>query len=215
MRFSTVLAILAPASAALAAQWNVTVGNNGTLTYDPTNLTGVATGDTVVFFFAAKNHTVTQSSFAAPCTWLGDTAADSGFEPVDTTTVTTDVFPGNNSAIPTFTYNVTNTSVPLWFYCAQTNPVSHCESGMVFAINPTANKTFDAFQQAAKALNTTASNSTGTNSTGTNSTATASGSSSSSSSTAPPSNSSSPADTLRVGAAGALLGSVGFLALVL
>jgi hypothetical protein len=33
---------------------------------------------------------------------------------------------------PTMAFNVTDTS-PVWFFCEQ---VSHCQSGMVFAINP-------------------------------------------------------------------------------
>jgi hypothetical protein len=39
----------------------------------------------------------------------------------------------------------------MWFYCRQgagTN-ASHCGKGMVYAINPSANKTFDAFKHSA------------------------------------------------------------------
>ena len=60
---------------------------------------------------------------------------------------------------------MTNASAPLWFYCRQTGYVidleaknsalndpycSHCEAGMVFAINPTTAMSFNAFQAAAK-----------------------------------------------------------------
>ena len=63
---------------------------------------------------------------------------------------------------------MTNASAPLWFYCRQTGYVidleaknstlnapycSHCETGMVFAINPTAAMSFSAFQAAAKNSN--------------------------------------------------------------
>ncbi len=44
--------------------------------------------------------------------------------------------------------------MPIWFYCQQganTN-ASHCGKGMVGAINPTADKTFDEFRQKALAV---------------------------------------------------------------
>lgn len=42
---------------------------------------------------------------------------------------------------------------PIWGYCRQINPPNptHCQSGMVFGINPSAEKTFDAFLYKAKA----------------------------------------------------------------
>lgn len=59
----------------------VLVGNNGTLAYDPPFVMA-APRDTIVFEFHQKNHTVTESSFAAPCVAaLGATGApvsDSG-----------------------------------------------------------------------------------------------------------------------------------------
>lgn len=48
----------------------------------------------------------------------------------------------NSTTIPTFTITVNGTG-PEWFYCAQ---AKHCQSGMVFAINPTAAKTLDGFK---------------------------------------------------------------------
>ena len=42
-----------------------------------------------------------------------------------------------------------NSSAPLWFYCSQT-ALSHCQSGMVFAVNPTAQDTIDEYASAAK-----------------------------------------------------------------
>lgn len=64
----------------------VTVGGNGSLTYDPPFIQA-AVRDTVKFVFAAKNHTVTQSSFGDPCRKLqftsttGQVGFDSGFVP--------------------------------------------------------------------------------------------------------------------------------------
>ena len=48
----------------------------------------------------------------------------------------------NASTIPTFTITVNGTG-PEWFYCGQ---AKHCQSGMVFAINPTAEKTLQGYK---------------------------------------------------------------------
>jgi len=139
MRFSVAAAALLSAATVQAQnQWNVTVGFNDTLVFNPTNLTGVANNDIVNFQFVTKNHSVTQSTFAAPCTAAG---VSSGFQ---------DVSNPNASTFPTWSITVENASAPLWFFCAQTTANStHCEAGMVFAINPSATKTFAAFQQLA------------------------------------------------------------------
>jgi plastocyanin len=137
MRFtlaSATLATIAAATSASAANFQVQVGNGG-LTFTPTTVTA-AVGDTVSFVFYPKNHTVTQSSFTAPCQPLAN-GIDSSFQPVT----------ANATSVPSFSVTV-NATTPLWFYCRQTG---HCESGMVFAINANANKTFDAFQATAKA----------------------------------------------------------------
>ncbi|KAI0797555.1 Cupredoxin [Abortiporus biennis] len=174
MRFSTVFALL-PLIGAAFAQTNhvVQVGPNGTLTYSPSELT-VASGDTVSFQFLSKNHTVTQSTFASPCSNMtnadGTPGVDSGFQFVANGTTT----------FQQWTITINNASAPMWFYCRQATPVSHCQKGMVFALNPTAQKSFAAFQAAAMA--TTAANTTTgttsnttTGSTGTTGSTTASG----------------------------------------
>jgi hypothetical protein len=43
----------------------------------------------------------------------------------------------NTGTIPTFTITVNGTG-PTWYYCSQ---AKHCQTGMTFAINPTAEKT--------------------------------------------------------------------------
>jgi len=48
----------------------------------------------------------------------------------------------NATEIPTFTITVNGTG-PEWFYCSQ---AMHCQSGMVFAINPTSEKTLDGYK---------------------------------------------------------------------
>ncbi|GAW03788.1 Cupredoxin [Lentinula edodes] len=100
---------------------NITVGINGQLAFGPANISA-AIGDIVEFTFLAKNHSVVQSSFPEPCTPLVD-GFNLGFHPVDA-----------NVTGPSFSITINNTS-PIWGYCAQTNPVSHCGSGMVFSIN--------------------------------------------------------------------------------
>jgi archaellum component FlaF (FlaF/FlaG flagellin family) len=145
MRFSTAAVALVSAVASVkASTFNVQVGFNDSLVFNPSNLTGVANGDQVNFQFVSKNHSVVQSTFAAPCTAAG---VSSGFQ---------NVSDPSGTSFPTWTITVDNASAPLWFFCSQvTNTSTHCQSGMVFAINPTAAKSFTAFQAAAIATNGT------------------------------------------------------------
>jgi hypothetical protein len=116
------------------------------LAFEPPN-TVAAIGDTVAFVFSPKAHSVTQSSFGAPCRPLADTSNgqevgfDSGLTPVTA--------PGQ----ATFRIKVNDTK-PIWGYCRQ---VGHCGQGMVFSINADqgAPKSFTAFQALAKKLNGT------------------------------------------------------------
>jgi plastocyanin len=137
-------------------------GANGNLSFTPSHVKA-SPRDTIKFTFHVKNHTVTQSSFGAPCLPLTDkttgtrTGFDSGFFPVASDATT----------FPTWSLTINDTA-PIWAYCAQAN---HCGSGMVFAINSdeTSQRNFTAFQNLAKTLNgTTSSNSTTPNN-GTNS----------------------------------------------
>ncbi|KAJ7600941.1 Cupredoxin [Mycena floridula] len=147
MRFSVLVAGLALASSALASTFNILVGENNGTAFNPSSISAQV-GDIVAFTFVNKNHTVTQSTFAAPCVKMAG-GTDSGFlqpNPVAGT-------------LPQFSITV-NVATPLWFYCAQTG---HCTKGMVFAINPTADKSFATFQ--ASAMGTTA-NTTSTTTSG-------------------------------------------------
>jgi len=138
MRFA--LAVAALASVASATTISVMVGANSTLTFQPSSVVA-SVGDTIAFTFTGANHTATQSTFAAPCTKMTG-GIDSGFQPVSS----------GASQLPQYSFNVTNATAPLWFYCAH---VGHCQQGMVFAVNPSANKTFSAFQAAAESSNGT------------------------------------------------------------
>jgi plastocyanin len=200
MHFSFATIILATlASTVSAADTQVKVGSSG-LAFDPPSV-NASSGDTVTFVFYPKNHTVTQSTFAAPCQAMSS-GVDSGFQPVT----------ANATNVPSFSITVNNTQ-PLWFYCRQTG---HCGQGMVFAINPTANKSFAAFQSAAKG---SSSSSTPTSNTTTGSSPGSGSSSSSETATgsAPSSSTSSKANgAVAVGArAGGLLAVVGFAAGIL
>jgi plastocyanin len=134
MRFFAVVAALV--SVVSAENFTVMVGQGGNLTYTPSTVTA-QNGDVIAFQFVAKNHTVTQSTFAEPCNFMSG-GIDSGFF---------NIAPGATS-FPQWSFTITNASTPLWFYCRQTG---HCSKGMVFAVNPTQNKTFDAFKAAAEA----------------------------------------------------------------
>ncbi|KAF5314564.1 hypothetical protein D9611_007037 [Ephemerocybe angulata] len=81
------------------------------------------------------SRTVTKSSFDKPCeTSSDDEEDDSGFVSVASATTPT-----------VWNWTVGSTD-PAWFYCAQTASLNHCQGGMVFAVNPTAENTFAAFQ---------------------------------------------------------------------
>lgn len=102
--------------------------NNSTaLRYFPDNISAKV-GDTIQFQFAAGNHTVTQSTFDAPCVPISqssnNTGVYSGFM---------NVAAGLNSTgmVPVFSMPV-KVATPLWFYCSQGK---HCQNGMVLVVN--------------------------------------------------------------------------------
>jgi len=141
MFFSLATALVAALSVSAQTTHTIMVGQNGTLTYNPSNITA-SPGDIITFVFTAKNHTATQSTFTAPCTQLTNTTVtpnivgiSSGFVPVA----------ANSTDFPTWSFSITDTT-PLWFFCLQAN---HCQQGMVFSINATPEKTFATYQQTA------------------------------------------------------------------
>lgn len=136
-------------------------GPNGNLSFTPSRVSA-SPRDTIKFVFHVKNHTVTQSSFAAPCVPLTNKTTgerigfNSGFFPVA----------ADATDFPTWSLTINNTA-PIWAYCGQSG---HCGSGMVFAVNSdeSSGQTFTAFQSLAKTLNgTTSSNSTSPTNNGT------------------------------------------------
>ncbi|KAF8872455.1 hypothetical protein BD779DRAFT_1572783 [Infundibulicybe gibba] len=120
----------AVARVSLGTNFTVVVGPDETLTFSPNTISGAIFGDIVTFQF------VTQSTFGNPCQQSGLT---SSFKPV----------PGGPISSSEFSLLVNDTR-PTWYFCAQSENLtlvsSHCQRGMVFAINPTADETFDMFQ---------------------------------------------------------------------
>jgi plastocyanin len=204
MQFSTFALSAMSLSSALAASVTVHVvqvgASNGTLAYFPNNIQA-AVGDMVQFQFAPLNHTVTQSTFDAPCQPIAMnsnvTGIYSGFMAVSASATTT----------PTYTVLI-NSTTPMWLYCSQ---AKHCQSGMTMVINENtvanASRSLAAFQSlAAKAtvnLPGTATSAGTSGSTTTNSTSN-SGSSGTSTSSGTKSTSSSAAGSLK--AAGGMSG---------
>lgn len=126
----------------------VIVGGDAGLVYTPSEVIA-AVGDVVHFVFMKNNHTVTQSTFDKPCNKKSADAPDSGFM----TNTDNTIIPA-----PTFEYTVVSMD-PTWWYCKQRTG-THCGKGMVFAINPTTEKTFGVFRDVAIQLNGTVTTST-------------------------------------------------------
>lgn len=115
---------------------NIDVAFNNGFVFHPANVT--APNGTLVTFYFPNNgltHSVTQSSFAAPCTFLAaNGSAPSGFD-------------SGLTAGTQFSVNITDDTKPIWFHCKQ---VDHCGMGMVGSVNaPSTGNTFDSFQAAA------------------------------------------------------------------
>jgi len=131
----------APPSTAM--QINIDVAVNETFFFSPANVSAPV-GANVSFFFPANglSHSVTQSSFGAPCTYLV----------ANTTANTTAGFDSGLIQGEVFTVTILDTQ-PIWFHCKQ---VTHCGMGMVGSINAaegTANS-FENFMAAALAIGT-------------------------------------------------------------
>jgi plastocyanin len=147
--FSTDLSAITTTTTAALSQRTIDVlvgafsEGNGTdeFLFKPNNITANV-GDVVRFNMLGKAHSVTQSQFPRPCIKNG--TFDTQLQPN----------PGNVTGLifEEFTVNVTT---PLWFYCKQTDPVSHCGKGMVFGINPKSQVQMEQFIEMAEAQNGT------------------------------------------------------------
>ncbi|KAK0459481.1 Cupredoxin [Desarmillaria tabescens] len=118
---------------------NIDVAFNNGFVFHPANVT--ASNGTLVTFWFPNNgltHSVTQSSFAAPCTFLAaNGSSPSGFD-------------SGLTAGTQFSVNITDDTKPIWFHCKQ---VDHCGMGMVGSVNaPSTGNTFESFQAAAMSI---------------------------------------------------------------
>jgi len=146
MKFPTAstVALIAAFAPSLVSAANITVfvgaSKDGTagLKFDPQQITAQQ-GDIVNFQFRGGNHTVTQSTFANPCTWQVNNVTqqkgfNSGFMP----------YTPNSGQVSVYSLEIANASTPIWFFCGRP---PHCKGGMYGAINAptTGNKTFTQF----------------------------------------------------------------------
>jgi len=121
------LTALTIANALVTPIISVTVGAGGLLQFDPPFVGNVGAGQRIHFDLRALNHTVTESSFEHPCTKLANAQFDTVFNNF------------NPNDIPNLhPFDITlDSDQPRFFYCRQGagTSKSHCQKGMVFAIN--------------------------------------------------------------------------------
>jgi len=135
---STAASVAPTAPANTPGQMNIDVAFDKNLVFHPSNISAPV-GTLVTFYipnFGIK-HSVTQSSFASPCTYLA----------ANTTSNTPAGFDSGLQSSVTFTINITDTD-PIWFFCKQ---VQHCGTGMVGSINAVGD-TYAQYLAAAKAI---------------------------------------------------------------
>jgi len=118
-----------------AATIQIAVGKDG-LVFTPNSVTA-AKGDIIEYQFFPPTHSVNMADFNNPCM----PAASGGFGSGAFTTSN-----GMNSNVFQVTVNSTD---PIFFYCGFP---THCETGMVGAINPSTDQTLDAFQSKASGV---------------------------------------------------------------
>ncbi|KAJ8483224.1 hypothetical protein ONZ45_g14673 [Pleurotus djamor] len=129
------------AAPAAAPSGQINVADGGNFVFSPANVTA-SNGTIVNFIFpnpgAGISHSVTQSSFASPCTYLAASSNNSaGFD-------------SGLTAGTTFSITITDDTKPIWFHCKFP---THCGFGMVGSINaPSTGNTHDAFVAAAMAI---------------------------------------------------------------
>lgn len=116
------LAVAPTAPADTPGRVNIDVYFQKNFVFNPPNVSAPV-GTLVTFYFPnfGLNHSVTQSTFADPCTYLA----------ANTTSNTPGGFDSGLQSSVTFTLNITDTH-PVWFFCKQ---VGHCGLGMVGSIN--------------------------------------------------------------------------------
>ncbi|KIL67634.1 hypothetical protein M378DRAFT_159459 [Amanita muscaria Koide BX008] len=132
MRFLPFAAALSIIPIVLGNNFDVVVGFNGMLAYNPTEV-HANTGDTVTFKFAAGNHTATTTTFTNPCPPPPGGVGPNGFDT------------GFHMSPDTVTIKITDTN-PRFVSCRQAAG-AHCRTGMTMVINPTADLSEAQFRQ--------------------------------------------------------------------
>ncbi|KAJ7679148.1 hypothetical protein DFH06DRAFT_1120895 [Mycena polygramma] len=151
MLFKAVFLTLIPAI--LAVDHPVTVSPGGALTFAPDQIQADV-GDTITFTFVSKNHSVTTTNFSGavcppPAGGVGVNGFDSGLGSSASNLARNNSLPVVGTDFPQFVYTVVDTA-PHFAACAQGGG-SHCRAGMTFALNPTADMTFEEFNVNAEA----------------------------------------------------------------
>ncbi|KZT38787.1 hypothetical protein SISSUDRAFT_716841 [Sistotremastrum suecicum HHB10207 ss-3] len=126
----------------------VQVGGVQTLTFSPNSIVA-SNGDIVRFIFDGIGvHSVVQSNFIQPCQPFAG-GFNSGFVNVTT---------GFKGSFLQYDLQVVDETTPVWFYCAQSQPHPHCVAGMSGVINPSGTaqnlQELEAYQGAARKLQT-------------------------------------------------------------
>ncbi|KAJ7082961.1 hypothetical protein C8R44DRAFT_753566 [Mycena epipterygia] len=127
--------LLALVPAALAVDHAITLGANNGLTFTP-NQVVAAVGDTLTFTIVSRNHSTTTTTFSGavcppPVGGVGPNGWDSGY------------LSALDGSTPQFVYTVVDTK-PHFAACMQAAG-GHCRAGMTFALNPTAEQTYEQF----------------------------------------------------------------------
>ncbi|KAJ8490093.1 hypothetical protein ONZ45_g13283 [Pleurotus djamor] len=117
----------------------VSVGASNSFAFSPTSVVANV-GDTITFTFLSRNHSATTTFFDTPCP-PPDGGVPGQFD--------TGYFNAVGGQTPSTTVTITTTA-PQFVACAQAAG-GHCRMGMVMAINPTAQQTFDQFLANARA----------------------------------------------------------------
>ncbi|KAE9407483.1 hypothetical protein BT96DRAFT_1014059 [Gymnopus androsaceus JB14] len=123
----------------------VSVGDNGSFYNPPTVAAGL--NDIVTFVFTGQgSHGVAQSTYSDPCTPLSG-GFNSGLYSLSNST--------NPNEAPVWSIQITDDVDPIYFFCPNTHPVSHCGSGMVGVINTPSQANYSTFVVLAKGTTTT------------------------------------------------------------
>jgi len=131
MKFTTLASFLSFSLAAIAANHDVDVGEDG-LVFNPSSIS-CSGSDTVTFHFYPGGHSVVSSAFNKPCEADGVISSGSGFNPTK----------GEDKNV--FVIDCPKSAT--YLFCSQ---FGHCKGGMVAAINaPTSGQTLNAYKSAA------------------------------------------------------------------